>query len=89
MVKFGWNSTPVVIANPAFARNLGDWGWYSSIFSLFESLTVAENVSLALEKKIAITELKKQIQKVSLEYGLPIEPDAIVADLSVGERQAY
>ena len=81
-----WNSTPVVIANPAFARNLGI-GMVFQHFSLFESLTVAENVSLALEKKIAVTELKKQIQKVSLEYGLPIEPDAIVADLSVGERQ--
>ena len=81
-----WNNNPVVISSPAVARDLGI-GMVFQHFSLFESLTVAENVSLALPKKFAVSELKTKIQEVSNEYGLPLEPDAVVADLSVGERQ--
>src|SRR5262245_51036380 len=56
-------------------------------FSLFDALTVAENISLALTGDSAMAALKKRIASVSADYGLPLNPDAIVADLSVGERQ--
>ena len=56
-------------------------------FSLFEALTVAENIALAMPGDFDLAALSKKIARVSKEYGLPLEPSAIVADLSVGERQ--
>ena len=56
-------------------------------FSLFEALTVAENIALALSDAPGMAELKTKITGVSAEYGLPLNPDSVVADLSVGERQ--
>ena len=42
-----WEGEPVDIANPAHARELGI-GMVFQHFSLFETLTVAENIALAL-----------------------------------------
>ena len=56
-------------------------------FSLFEALTVAENIALALPGEFDLTRLAEKITRVSAEYGLPLRPAAMVADLSVGERQ--
>ena len=56
-------------------------------FSLFEALTVAENIALALPGRFDLGALAERIARVSAEYGLPLEPTALVADLSVGERQ--
>src|SRR6185436_7976639 len=46
----------------------------------------AENIALALPPR-PMRELSDTIRKVSREYGLPLDPAAGVADLSVGERQ--
>ena len=81
-----WRGQPVTIANPAAARRLGI-GMVFQHFSLFEALTVAENIALALTDASRMADLKKKITLVSAEYGLPLNPDSIVADLSVGERQ--
>ena len=81
-----WRGQPVVIPNPAAARRLGI-GMVFQHFSLFDALTVAENISLALSGGIRLSGLKDRISKVSAEYGLPLKPDLVVADLSVGERQ--
>src|SRR5687768_17660690 len=43
-----WEGAPVVIDNPAQARRLGI-GMVFQHFSLFETLTVAENIALALD----------------------------------------
>ena len=57
-------------------------------FSLFEALSVAENIALALPPgPFDLRALGARIAQVSAEYGLPLEPTALVADLSVGERQ--
>ncbi len=56
-------------------------------FSLFEALTVAENIALALPNPGRMSELANRIQSVSRDYGLPLNPDDIVADLPVGIRQ--
>jgi simple sugar transport system ATP-binding protein len=56
-------------------------------FSLFDAMTVAENISLALTDAPRMADLKSRITKVSAEYGLPLDPNSVVADLSVGERQ--
>lgn len=81
-----WDGVPVSIPNPAAARRLGI-GMVFQHFSLFEALTVAENISLALSATTTLSELKPRIASVSADYGLPLNPDGIVADLSVGERQ--
>ncbi len=81
-----WKGRPVAIANPAAARALGI-GMVFQHFSLFDALTVTENIALALAHAPVLAELKRKIAAVSADYGLPLNPDAIIADLSVGERQ--
>ena len=81
-----WHGEPVTIASPAAARRLGI-GMVFQHFSLFEALTVAENIALALPGAFDIEALSKKIATISKDYGLPLEPSAVVGDLSVGERQ--
>lgn len=80
-----WKGENVVIKNPAMARSLGI-GMVFQHFSLFEALTVEENISLALPPG-QTKDLKQRIKTVSAEYGLPLDPGSTIADLSVGERQ--
>ncbi len=57
-------------------------------FSLFEALNVAENVALGHGEPAAdAASLRSAIRAVSEEYGLPLDPDRMVGDLSAGERQ--
>ncbi len=56
-------------------------------FSLFEALTVAENISLGMENPPKHRELSDRITKVSHDYGLPLDPERLVGELSAGERQ--
>ena len=81
-----WKGRRVTVPNPAAARELGI-GMVFQHFSLFESLTVTENIALALPPDAKIEGMAGRIEKVSDDYGLPLRPDALVADLSVGERQ--
>lgn len=84
--EFRWKGQKVAIASPAAARKLGI-GMVFQHFSLFEALTVAENVALAMPGDFDMAGLSEKISRVSKDYGLPLEPAAAVADLSVGERQ--
>lgn len=81
-----WMGKGVAIPNPNAARKLGI-GMVFQHFSLFDALSVAENISLAMPGKFDLAALAKKITQVSKEYGLPLNPHATVADLSVGERQ--
>lgn len=56
-------------------------------FSLFEAMSVAENISLGMEHPPSRRELAARIREVSRAYKLPLDPDRIIGDLSVGERQ--
>ena len=56
-------------------------------FSLFEALNVAENIALGMEKPPKQQVLSERIREVSTKYGLTLDPDRLVGDLSVGERQ--
>lgn len=56
-------------------------------FSLFEALTVAENISLGMENPPEKTRLSTQIREMSVNYGLTLDPDRRIGDLSAGERQ--
>ncbi len=81
-----WDGQPVSIGTPGQAQRLGI-GMVFQHFSLFESLTVAENIALGLAGSAERQGLRGRIVSVSNEYGLPLDPDRVVHDLSVGERQ--
>ncbi|MBF0677562.1 MAG: ABC transporter ATP-binding protein [Devosia sp.] len=81
-----WNGAPVVVTNPKAARKLGV-GMVFQHFSLFEAMTVLENIALGMDAKIPARELEAQIRQVMQTYGLALDPHRTVATLSVGERQ--
>ena len=81
-----WNGRPVTISNPAEARRLGI-GMVFQHFSLFETLTVVENVALAMEGRFDLEALAKRIDAVSEHYAMALDPERLVHSLSVGERQ--
>lgn len=81
-----YNGTQVQIETPAHARELGIAMVFQH-FSLFDSLSVVENISLGLDKKIDLNVLAERINLVSERYGLPLDPHRHVYTLSVGERQ--
>jgi len=56
-------------------------------FSLFEALSVAENVALGMATPPKMRVLAQRIREVSETYGLPLDPQRLVGDLSAGERQ--
>lgn len=56
-------------------------------FSLFDALSVAENIALGMESPPSRKELAQRITEVSNSYGLPLNPARRIADLSAGERQ--
>jgi ABC-type uncharacterized transport system ATPase subunit len=76
----------VVVRNPHEARALGIAMVFQH-FSLFDSLTVAENVWLARDAKSHLAEVAQRIRAVAGEYGLDLDPNRPVHTLSVGERQ--
>jgi len=81
-----WNGKEVQIESPSMARKLGI-GMVYQHFSLFETMTVAENILLGLDEKIDLKSLSAKITEVSEQYGLPVDPRREVFSLSVGERQ--
>jgi simple sugar transport system ATP-binding protein len=81
-----WEGAPVEIESPNAARRLGI-GMVFQHFSLFESLTVAENIALGLGERHAPAALAPRIRAIGARYGLAVDPDRHVHHLSVGERQ--
>ena len=81
-----WKNKIIDINGPKHARDLGI-GMVFQHFSLFDSLTVLENISLAISDSEVTADLEKRIEKLSSEYGLKIDPHSRVFNLSVGEQQ--
>lgn len=81
-----WNGEAVSLLNPKAARALGI-GMVFQHFSLFDALTVAENVALALDDGEPVPAIAARLADVSRAYGLPLDPSAETWRLSVGERQ--
>ena len=77
---------PRAIANPREARALGISMVFQH-FSLFETVTVAENIWLGLDKSLTLDFVREQTVRKARIYGLDVEPDRPVHSLSVGERQ--
>jgi simple sugar transport system ATP-binding protein len=84
--KILWQGEPVSLPNPKAARALGV-GMVFQHFSLFDNLTVAENVALALDTAQSGRRVAERLDAVSRDYGLPLDPTREVWRLSVGERQ--
>ena len=82
---FAWQGHPTRIASPAMARTMGI-GMVFQHFSVFEALTVAENIALALPPE-RMSALSARIREISTRYALEIDPDRPVHTLSVGEKQ--
>ena len=80
------DGAPVQVASPAHARRLGIAMVYQH-FSLFDTLTVAENVWLGLGRGAALAEVVQRIRELAAGYGLQVDPLRPVHTLSVGERQ--
>src|SRR5215469_7044902 len=81
-----WDGQRVEVASPAAARHLGISMVFQH-FSLFDTLTAAENVWLGLDKSLPLADVTERIKKVASEYGLDVDPLRPVHTLSVGERQ--
>jgi general nucleoside transport system ATP-binding protein len=81
-----WNGREVAIASPKEARRLGI-GMVFQHFSLFEAMTVLENIALGVDDAGDLRALAARIVEVSETYGLPLDPRRHVHTLSVGERQ--
>ena len=76
----------VQVRNPQEARALGIAMVFQH-FSLFDTLSVAENVWLGLDKSQRLSEVTERITAKAAEYGLDIDPLRPVHTLSVGEMQ--
>jgi general nucleoside transport system ATP-binding protein len=81
-----WMGDKIVLAGPAQARALGI-GMVFQHFSLFENLTVAENVALGLPPTESFAAISERLAQTAHAYGLPLDPRREVWRLSVGERQ--
>ena len=81
-----WRGALTHIASPTAARAMGIAMVFQH-FALFESISVVENVAMALPERVPLKTLARRIEEVSARYGLPVEPWQEVHDLAVGERQ--
>jgi len=76
----------MILTGPSEARARGI-GMVFQHFSLFDNLTVAENVALGLDGKESFKDISARLEQVSRNYGLPLDPRREVWQLSIGERQ--
>ncbi|MEU3059582.1 ABC transporter ATP-binding protein [Streptomyces subrutilus] len=81
---------PVSFASPGDAMAAG-LGMVHQSFKLFDSLTVAENVVYRAEPRrfgfVDRAAARRRVSELAAAHGLPVDPDARVADLPVGVRQ--
>lgn len=76
----------IAIESPNMARSLRI-GMVFQHFSLFDSMTVTENIAVGLPLELAGGDLAGRIREISAAYGLSLDPQRHVWSLSVGERQ--
>src|ERR1700737_2044638 len=81
-----WMGRRLDLAGPADARALGI-GMVFQHFSLFENLTVAENVALGLPATDSFAAISERLEETARVYGLPLDPKREGWQLSGGERQ--
>ncbi len=78
------------IANPNVANDL-KIGMVHQHFKLVHNFTVTENIILGIEQKKGIVVdrkgASKKIKELSVQYGLNVEPDSLISNISVGMQQ--
>ena len=80
------DGAPCRIRDPAEAAERGI-GMVHQHFSLVDPLTVWENVILGERVSLNAAAARKRVREISERYGLDIDPDERVSDLSAGLRQ--
>lgn len=84
------NGEEVAIANPNDANRLGI-GMVHQHFKLVEIFTVLENIILGVEPNsmgvLQKKEARKKVIELSKQYGLQVDPDAVIENISVGMQQ--
>ncbi|NTV91628.1 MAG: ABC transporter ATP-binding protein, partial [Clostridiales bacterium] len=84
------NGKVVKISNPNDANDLGI-GMVHQHFKLVEIFTVLENIILGVEpNKLGFLQKKdarEKVVKLSEQYGLKVDPDGIIEEISVGMQQ--
>lgn len=84
------NGEVVKINNPNDANDLGI-GMVHQHFRLVEVFTVLENIILGVEPTkngfLNMDEARKKVVELSERYGLKVDPDALIEDISVGMQQ--
>ena len=81
-----FNDEKLKIYSPSDARKKGI-GMVFQHFSLFESLTVRDNLILGIDDNISYSKLQKKLEDISSKYNLPLDLDAPITALSAGEKQ--
>ncbi len=80
------DGAPCRIRDPAEAAERGI-GMVHQHFSLVDPLTVWENVILGERTRLNAAAARQRVGEISERYGLDIDPDERVSDLSAGLRQ--
>ena len=80
------NNELLETSSPSDARKKGI-GMVFQHFSLFESLTVRENLILGIDENISYSNLKSKLNDISSRYQLPLDLEAPITTLSAGEKQ--
>ena len=83
-----WDGQEVHFTSPLEAIKAGI-GMVHQHFSLVNAMTVLDNVLLGYEMPLFMPrkQLRQRLLELSDRYGLKVDPDAIVGDLSIGEKQ--
>jgi len=80
--------TPIPDSQAAIKAGIG---MVHQHFKLVENFTVVENVILGAEDgamlQPSISKARKLLTELATEYGLEVQPDAVIEDLSVGHQQ--
>src|SRR4029079_15035676 len=85
------NGEPVTIDSPRRAIDLGI-GMVHQHFMLIPVITVAENIVLADEPRstgglLDVSAARARVRQLSDRFGLAVDPDAVIEDVSVGQQQ--
>ena len=82
------NGQPAEIKSPKDAIAVGI-GMVTQHFALVPPLTVTENIILGYTDgfQINLNEAHRRVAEAADKFGIPVEPKALVKDLSVGQRQ--
>ena len=81
-----WEGNKITFNSPKETRMLGI-GMVFQHFSLFDSLSVTENIALVLPGKWNLKQVDRKIRILSKQYGLKVNPSRLIHTLTVGERQ--